>query len=148
MSHACKSWDLIIMGGLEQTSLVNTIFLFMAEVKARWKAILTWCLKIWMQKDKNKWSFNHLSKKRLAHSLMKWSISCLGVLCTSMGIEIKWCPSWSPFILANLSNGVKFGSCTYWSTNDIWSHHFPRRVNNHHIGNEDLILSSLVQISS
>jgi hypothetical protein len=44
-----------------------------------------------------------------------------------------------PFILTDLSNGVKFCSCTYCSTNDIRSHYLPHWVNNHHIGNENLI---------
>jgi hypothetical protein len=48
-----------------------------------------------MQKDKNKWPLNHLLWKRQAHSLMKWSISCLNASCTSMVIEIKWCPSYT-----------------------------------------------------
>jgi hypothetical protein len=28
-------------------------------------------------------------------------------------------------------------------TNDIWSHYLPCQVNNHHIGNEDLVLFEL-----
>ncbi len=95
MFPTCKSWNLIIMGGLDQTSHANAIFLFMAEVKARWRAILTRCLKNWMQKNKDKWSSNCLSWKKRTHSLMKQSISCLSVLCISMAIRIKWCPSWN-----------------------------------------------------
>jgi hypothetical protein len=53
MSTACKSWDLIVMGGPEHASSANTIFLFIAKAKAHWKAILTHCLKNWMQKDKD-----------------------------------------------------------------------------------------------
>jgi len=99
MLLAHKSWDLIIMGGLKQTSFANIIFLFIIEAKTRWKAILTHCLKNWMQKDKDKWPFNYLSWKRQTHSLMKRSISSPGALCTSMAIGIKWCPSWGPLYL-------------------------------------------------
>jgi hypothetical protein len=48
MSFTCKSWDLIIIGGLEQTSLANTIFLFITKAKARWRVILTHCFKKWL----------------------------------------------------------------------------------------------------
>jgi len=96
MSSTCKLWDLIVVGGLEQASLANTIFLSIVEAKACWKTILTRCLKIWIQKDKDKWPLNCLLWKRRSHSLMKWSISHLGALCTFMVIGIKWCPSWSP----------------------------------------------------
>jgi len=41
------------MGGLEQASLVNAIFLSMAEAKERWREILAHSLKNWMQKDKD-----------------------------------------------------------------------------------------------
>jgi hypothetical protein len=34
MSLKCKSWDLIVMGGLEQASPVNTIFFPIAKAKA------------------------------------------------------------------------------------------------------------------
>jgi hypothetical protein len=51
---ACKSWDLIVMGGLEQTLPANAIFLSIAEAKTCWRAILTCCLKNWMQKNKDK----------------------------------------------------------------------------------------------
>ncbi len=67
--------------------------LFYSKVKANWKTILTCYLKNWMQKDKDKWPPNHLLWKRQAHSLMKWSISFLGVPYTSMAIKIKWCLS-------------------------------------------------------
>jgi len=99
MLHPCKLWDLILMGGLEQASLANTIFLFIAKAKACWRAILTCYLKYWMQKGKDKWLPNRLSWKRRAHSSMKWSISCPGEPCTSMAIGIKWCPSWNPLYL-------------------------------------------------
>jgi hypothetical protein len=81
MSPACKSWDLIVMGCLEQTSHANAIFISITKVKACWRIIITCCLKNWMQKDKDKWPPNHLLWKRWAHSLMKQSISCLGAPC-------------------------------------------------------------------
>jgi hypothetical protein len=96
MSLACKWWDLIVMGGLEHASLANVIFLFMVEAKACWNVILTHCLKIWMQKDKDKWPFDHLSWKWWTQSLMKLSISYSNAPCTSVTIKIKWCPSWGP----------------------------------------------------
>jgi hypothetical protein len=99
MSPACKLWDLIVMGGLEQTSSAKANFFFIIEVKAHWKSILTHCLKNWMQKDKDKWPFDYLLWKIRAHSLMKQSILHPGVWCTSMAIGIKWCPSWSPLYL-------------------------------------------------
>ncbi len=61
-----------------------------------------------MQKDKNKWPLNHLSWKKRTHSLMKQSISCLGALCTSGAIGIKWCPSQSPLYLQILAMGLSF----------------------------------------
>ncbi len=103
MLPACKLWNSVIMGGLEQTSPANTIFLFVTEVKACWRAILTCCLKNWMQKNKAKWPLDHLSWKRWAHSLMKWSISHMGAPCTSMVIGIMWCPSWSLLYLQILA---------------------------------------------
>jgi hypothetical protein len=51
-----------------------------------------------------------------------------------------------PSILANINNGVKFHSCTYWLINDIQSHCLLRWVNNHHINNKDPILLSHVDI--
>jgi hypothetical protein len=96
------------MGGLEQTSLANVIFLYIAKAKARWRAILTHCLKNWMQKDKDKWPPNCLSWKKHVHSLMKWSISCPGAQCTSMAIKIKWCSSWSPLYLQKLTMALSF----------------------------------------
>jgi hypothetical protein len=45
MLSACKSWNLIVIGGREQASLTDAIFLSIAETKACWKAILTHCLK-------------------------------------------------------------------------------------------------------
>jgi hypothetical protein len=55
MSLACKLWNLIIMGGLEQGSPTNAIFLSIIEVKACWRAILTSYFKNLMQKYKEKW---------------------------------------------------------------------------------------------
>jgi hypothetical protein len=95
MLPTCKSWDLKLIGGLEQTSFAKVILLCIAEAKACWRAILTCYLKNWMQKDKDKWPFNRLSWKKQAHPLMKWSISRPSVPWTSMAIEIKWCLSWS-----------------------------------------------------
>jgi hypothetical protein len=51
-----------------------------------------------------------------------------------------------PSIFMDLSNGVKFRNCTCWSTNDIQSHCFLHQVSNHHIDNEDLVLSGHVEI--
>jgi len=51
-------------------------------------------------------------------------------------------------ILANFCNGVKFHICICWSTNDIQSHHLLFQVSNHHINNEDLVLSSNVKTGS
>jgi len=53
-----------------------------------------------------------------------------------------------PSILVDFSNGNKFHSCTYWSTNDIRSHHLLCQVNNHHIYNKNLVLLGYVKISS
>jgi len=52
-----------------------------------------------------------------------------------------------PFILADLNNGTKFHNCNCWSTNDTRSH-LSHWVSNHHIGNEDLVLSGHVKVSS
>ncbi len=51
-------------------------------------------------------------------------------------------PFMKPFILTNMSNGIKFCSYTCWSIDDTWNHHFLCCVNNHHIGNKNLILES------
>jgi hypothetical protein len=68
MSHACKLWGLIVIGGLEQTSLANAIFFSITKVKAQWRVIITHCLKNWVQKDKDKWSLDHLSWKKYKHA--------------------------------------------------------------------------------
>ncbi len=62
------------------------------------------------------------------------------------GHRNKVVPLMKPFILANLSNGANFRSCTCWLTNEIRNHCILCWVNNHHIGNEDLVLSGHVQI--
>ncbi len=99
----CKLWDLIIVGGLEQASFANAIFLSIAKAKAHWRTILTCCLKNWMQKDKDKWPLDCLWWKRRTHFLMKQSISQLGAPCTSMAIEIKRCPFWNLLYLGILA---------------------------------------------
>jgi hypothetical protein len=138
MLPTCKLWNLIVMGGLEQTSPTNAIFFSIINVKMCWRIISTQCLKNWMQKDKDKWPLDCLSWKRWPHSLMKRFILCLGVLCTSMTIGIKWCPS----ILVDLSNGTQFHSYTCWLTNNTQSHRHLLWVNNHHIDNEDMVFKS------
>jgi hypothetical protein len=59
----------------------------------------------------------------------------------------KIMPLMKHFIIANFNNGIKFHNCTYWSTNDIQSHHFVRQVTNHHINNKDLVFSKHVKIA-
>jgi hypothetical protein len=53
-----------------------------------------------------------------------------------------------PFILVNLSNGVKFNNYTCWSTKNIHNHGFSCQVNKHHIGNKYLVFTSHVDIGS
>jgi hypothetical protein len=62
------------------------------------------------------------------------------------GHRNKMVPLMKPFIFVDLSNGVKFHNYTCYSIDDIRSHYLPRQVNNHHINNKDLILSSHVDI--
>jgi hypothetical protein len=62
------------------------------------------------------------------------------------GYRNKVVPIMKPSILANFNNDTKFQSRTYWSINDICSHHLPCRVNNHHIDNKNLILMIHVEI--
>ncbi len=62
------------------------------------------------------------------------------------GHQNKVVPLMKSSILADLSYDVKFCSCTCWSTNDIGSHCLLRWVSNHHISNEDLVLSDHVEI--
>jgi hypothetical protein len=107
MSLACKSWDLIIMGGLKQTSLSNAIFLSI-KAKTHWRTILTHCLKNWMQTYKDNWPLECLSWEKWAHSMMKRSILRPSAPCTSMAIRIKWCPSWSLLYLWNLLMALSY----------------------------------------
>jgi hypothetical protein len=53
-----------------------------------------------------------------------------------------------PFIFAGFSNGIRFHSYTCWLTNDTRNHHLSCWVNNHHIDNENLVLSGHVKIGS
>jgi len=147
MSPACKWCDLIVMGGLEQASFANVIFLSIAKAKACWKAILRCCLKNWMQKNKDKWPFDHLLEK-MGTFLDKIIHIALGCAMHLHGHQNKVVPLMKPSILVDFNNGIKFRSCTYWSTNDTWSHHFSCRVNNHHIDKKDLVLSGHVEIGS
>jgi len=127
LSLTCKSWDLIIIGGLKQISLTHIVFLFVAKAKACWRAILTCYLKNWMQNKKDKWPFNHLLWKRQAHSLMKWSISHLCATWTSIIVGIKWCSSWNSL---NFNNDIEFQNYT---TNQLMTliTTLPCQVNNH-----------------
>jgi hypothetical protein len=59
----------------------------------------------------------------------------------------KVMPHMKPSILADFSNGAKFCNYTCWSTNDIQSHRLLHWVNNHHINNENLVLSGHVKIN-
>jgi hypothetical protein len=95
MSPACKLWYLIIMWGPKQTSPTNIIFLSITEAKAHWKVILTHCLKIECKKTRINDLLIVYRGKKQACSVMKQSISHMGVLCTSMAIGIKWCPKWN-----------------------------------------------------
>jgi uncharacterized Zn-finger protein len=52
------------------------------------------------------------------------------------------------FTLVDFNNGTKFCNCTYLSINDTQSHHLSRQVNNHHIGNENMVLLGDVKIGS
>jgi hypothetical protein len=47
-----------------------------------------------------------------------------------------------PFILVALNNDARFRIYTYWSNNDTQSHRLTCRVNNHHIGNENMVLQT------
>ncbi len=60
----------------------------------------------------------------------------------------KVMPLMKPFILANINNGAKFHTYTCSLTNDIQNHHPLHQVNNHHINNKNLVLSSHVKINS
>jgi len=111
MSLSCKSWDLIVMGGLEQTSLANTIFLSITKVKTHWKAILTHYLKKWMQKDKDKWLLDRLLTNTLLDETIYITPRCAMhpyVSCTPMAIIVKWCPSWNLLYLQILIMALSF----------------------------------------
>ncbi len=58
----------------------------------------------------------------------------------------KVVPFMKPSILVDLRNGVKFRSYTCWMTNDIKNHCLLCWVNNHHISNKNLVLSTHVKI--
>jgi hypothetical protein len=58
----------------------------------------------------------------------------------------KVMPLMKPSTLANFSNSAKFRNYTCWSTNDIRNHCLSCLVNNHHIGNKNLILTRHVKI--
>ncbi len=62
------------------------------------------------------------------------------------GHQNKMVPFMKPIILMNLNNGTKFRNCTFWSLNDTRSHYLPCCVNNHHIDNKNLVLTSHVKI--
>ncbi len=64
------------------------------------------------------------------------------------GHRNKMVPLMEPFVIVDLSNNAKFHSCIYWWSNDTQKPPFPHRVSNHHIGNEDLVLSGPVKIDS
>jgi len=62
------------------------------------------------------------------------------------GHQNKVVPFMKPSIFTNLNNGTRFCNYTYWSTNDTWNHHLSYWVNNHHIGNENLVVLGHVKI--
>jgi hypothetical protein len=59
----------------------------------------------------------------------------------------KMVPFMAPFVLVDFNNGIKFHNYTYWLINDTQNHHLLRWVNNHHIDNENVVLSGHVEIS-
>jgi hypothetical protein len=99
MSLACKSWNLIIMGGLKQASPTNTIFLFTAKVKAHWRIILTHCLKNWMQKN----DLSNIHHEKNEHILWWNDPYHTKYVVHLLAIGIKWCPSWNPLYLLILT---------------------------------------------
>jgi hypothetical protein len=64
------------------------------------------------------------------------------------GHRNKMVPLLKPSIFVDFNNDTKFCNCTCWSSNDIRSHYPPCWVNNHHIGNENLVFSGHVKIDS
>jgi len=89
-----KSWDLIIMRGLEHISSTNTIFLSIVEIEAHWKTILTCCLKIWMQKIKINHFLSSIMEKTntLPNETIHITSKCIMHLRDHRN---KWCPSWN-----------------------------------------------------
>jgi hypothetical protein len=59
----------------------------------------------------------------------------------------KMVPFMKLSIFEDLNNDIKFHSYTYWSTNDIRSHHLSCQVSNHHINNKDLVFTNHVEIN-
>jgi len=60
------------------------------------------------------------------------------------GHRNKNVPFMKPFILYN---DAKFRSCTCWSINDTCNHCLSCWVNNHHIGNKNLVFTNHVEIN-
>jgi hypothetical protein len=114
MSPTFKSWDLIVIRGLEQASHANAIFLSIAKAKAHWKAMLTCYLKNWMQKNKDELPPNHLpimkKTSTLPNEMIHITFRCTMHLC---GHQNKMVPLMNPFILVDLGNNVKFHNYTY-----------------------------------
>ncbi len=147
MSHACKSWDLIVMGGLKQTSPTNVIFFFITEAKARWKTILTHYLKkmnVKRQGLMTSWSSIMEKASTLPYETIHITFKC------AMHFHGHWdkvVPHMKPFILVYFSNGIKFHNYTYWSINETRNHYLPHWISKHHINNKDLVLSGHVKIN-
>ncbi len=62
------------------------------------------------------------------------------------GYRNRVMPLMKPSTLVNFSNSVKFRNYTCWSTNDTRNHRLLCPINNHHINNKNLILTSHVKI--
>jgi hypothetical protein len=71
----------------------------------------------------------------------------LGCVVHLHGHQNKVIPLMNPFIIADLSNDVKFCNCTCWLTNGIRNHYLSHQINNHHISNENLVFSNHVKIN-
>jgi hypothetical protein len=63
------------------------------------------------------------------------------------GHRNKMVPLMKPFILTDLNNGVKLRNYICWSINNTHSHCLSCHVNNHHINNKNMVLTSPVKIS-
>jgi hypothetical protein len=63
------------------------------------------------------------------------------------GHQNKMVPFLKPSIFVDLNNGVKFCTCTCLLSNDIRNHCFLYRIRDHHINNENLVVSSHVEIN-